>query len=71
MIFFIQLIYSKMVKRLDSVEVASSKRWRKQEDKRGRGSKMPKNAQETKQLQIADNDSDSKDLPIDICDEEF
>ena len=37
----------------------------KLEDNRGRGPKLPK---KIKQLQAADNDSDSEDEPIDILD---
>ena len=39
----------------------------KQEDDRCRGSKMPKKQQQKiKQLQSADNDSDSENKPIDV-----
>ena len=43
----------------------------KQEDKRGRGPKILKNTQKIKQLQPADNDSDSENMPTDILDEEL
>ena len=53
--------------RFDSVEATSSERKPKQEGKRGREPKLPK---KIKQLQSADNDSDSEDMPIDILHEE-
>ena len=69
MLHDIQIVYSKMLKRFDSVEVASCERKRKMRRQKEHRAKIAKK-QKIKQLQSADNDSDS-DIPIDILDDEL